>query len=89
MHKAETALRQLRPFRDQIETVIANLLSSDAVFSSPLMADRAVNKLAIVVWGSDDGLCGAYNGNIFKMLLQKLAVIWTSQINAGFCSLFL
>ena len=73
MHKAEMALKQLRPFRDQIETVIANLLSSDAVFSSPLMADRAVDKLAIVVWGSDDGLCGAYNVNIFKLLLQKLA----------------
>ena len=32
MHKAETALRQLRPFRDQIETIIANLLASDATF---------------------------------------------------------
>lgn len=73
MHKAEMALKQLRPFRDQIETVIANLLSSDAVFSSPLMASRPVERLAIVVWGSDDGLCGAYNVNIFKMLLQKLA----------------
>lgn len=73
MHKAETALKQLRPFRDQVETVIANLLSSDATFSSPLMSNRAVEKLAIVVWGSDDGLCGAYNVNIFKLLMQHLA----------------
>lgn len=73
MHKAETALKQLRPFRDQVEMVIANLLSSDATFSSPLMSGRAVEKLAIVVWGSDDGLCGAYNVNIFKLLLQHLA----------------
>jgi len=73
MHKAEMALKQLRPFRDQIETVIANLLSSDAVFTSPLMDVRPVGNLAIVVWGSDDGLCGAYNVNIFKVLLQHLA----------------
>lgn len=73
MHKAEMALKQLRPFRDQVETVIANLLSSDATFSSPLMSARPVERLAIVVWGSDDGLCGAYNVNIFKLLLQHLA----------------
>lgn len=73
MHKAEQALKQLRPFRDQIETIIANLLSSDAVFSSPLMAARPVENLAVVVWGSDDGLCGAYNVNIFKQLLQAIS----------------
>jgi len=72
MHKAEQALKQLRTFRDQIETIIANLLSSDAVFSSPLMTARLVQNIAIVVWGSDDGLCGAYNVNIFKQLLQVL-----------------
>ena len=75
MHKAELALKQLRPFRDQIETIIANLLSSDATFSSPLMTARTVEKMAIVIWGSDDGLCGAYNVNIFKQLLVAIAGI--------------
>lgn len=73
MHKAETALKQLRPFRDQIETIIANLLGSDATFESPLMTPHAsIDNLAVVVWGSDDGLCGAYNTNIFKQLLVQL-----------------
>lgn len=73
MHKAEQALRQLQPFRGQIETIIANLAASDAAFSSPLMEARPVEKLTLVVWGSDDGLCGAYNVNIFKQLLAQLA----------------
>jgi F-type H+-transporting ATPase subunit gamma len=73
MHKAEGALRQLRPFRDQVETIIANLLNSDASFESPLMTPRdAVEHVAVVVWGSDDGLCGAYNMNIFKQLLLRV-----------------
>ena len=72
MHKAELALKQLRPFRDQIETIIANLLSSDATFSSPLMTARHVEHIAIVTWCSDDGLCGAYNVNIFKQLLSQI-----------------
>lgn len=73
MHKAEQALKQLRPYRDQIEAIIANLLSSDAVFSSPLMVSRHVGKIAVVVLGSDDGLCGAYNVNIFKQLVLHIA----------------
>lgn len=73
MHKAEGALRQLRPYRDQVETIIGNLLASDATFGSPLMTPRqSVERLAIVVWGSDDGLCGAYNINIFKELLARV-----------------
>jgi F-type H+-transporting ATPase subunit gamma len=70
MHKAEGALRRLVPFRSQVQTIIANLLSSDADFSSPLILDRPVQNVAVVVWGSDDGLCGAYNVNIFKVLLN-------------------
>lgn len=73
MHKAELALKQLFPFRRQIETIIANLLSADAEFSSPLLEPREVRRVGVAVWGSDDGLCGAYNANIFKRLLPLIA----------------
>ena len=66
MHRAEADLRRLLPFRSQIETIIGNLLSADAEFSSPLTEEREVKRVGIVVLGSDDGLCGGYNINIFK-----------------------
>ncbi len=72
MHKAEMALRRLLPFRRQIETIIGNLLSADAEFSSPLLDAREVKHVALVALGSDDGLCGAYNANIFKRLLAQI-----------------
>lgn len=72
MHRAEGDLRRLLPFRSQIETIIGNLLTADAEFSSPLTEARDVSAIGIVVLGSDDGLCGAYNINIFKDLLAKL-----------------
>lgn len=76
MHKAEGVLRRLQPFRKCVETVIGNLLSSDAAVSSPLTAKRqTVGRAAVVVLGSDDGLCGAYNVNIFKGLLGTIASI--------------
>lgn len=72
MHKAEMALRKLQPFRSQIEVIIGNLLSADAEFSSPLIESRPVKSIGIVVLGSDDGLCGAYNVNIFKVLMAHI-----------------
>lgn len=75
MHKAEQSLRKLQPFRSQVETIIGNLLSADAEFESPLLVKRETHKVAIVVFGSDDGLCGAYNVNIFKQLVLRIASI--------------
>lgn len=73
MHKAEGVLRRLKPYRDCVRTIIASLLSSDAPVSSPLTQERQqVKRVAVVVFGSDDGLCGAYNVNIFKGLLAKI-----------------
>lgn len=72
MHKAELALKRLQPFRGQIETVIGNLLSTDAEFSSPLLEARDVKHATVVLFGSDDGLCGAYNVNIFKAFLRRI-----------------
>lgn len=72
MHKAEQSLRRLQPFRGQIEQVIGNILGSDTPFTSPLMEEREVKKITILVFGSDDGLCGAYNVNIFKLLVTRV-----------------
>lgn len=74
MHKAEGALRRLVPYRSQIETIIANLLSADVAFTSPLVEHHSeVKRVAIVVLGSDDGLCGAYNVNLSKRLLARIS----------------
>lgn len=67
VHKLESSLKQLEPYRDQIKSIMGHILSSGIDFSSPLTEERKeVNRLALVVFGSDDGLCGAYNINIFK-----------------------
>ncbi|MDE6643924.1 MAG: ATP synthase F1 subunit gamma [Muribaculaceae bacterium] len=72
MHKAEAALKKQLPFRSQIEVIIGNLLSADAPVSSPLLEEHHVENLGVVVWGSDDGLCGAFNVNLFKILLGNI-----------------
>lgn len=70
VHKSEAQLRQLVPFRNRITEIVGHLLDADAVFSSSLIEERSeVKHVGIVVFGSDDGLCGAYNVNIYKYML--------------------
>ena len=75
MHKAEGALRRLVPYRNQIQSVIGHLLCSDVEFKSPLVEEREVKTIAFAVFGSDDGLCGAYNMQIFKNMLEEIAAM--------------
>lgn len=73
VHKSEQALRKLWPFKEQIKSIMSHILASGENFTSPLIEARETKRLGIVVFGSDDGLCGAYNMNIFKSLLGVLA----------------
>lgn len=73
MHKAVGQLQRLKPYRGMVRTVMGHLLGTDVQFSSPLIESREVKNLAFAVFGSDDGLCGAYNVNIFKQLKTLVA----------------
>ena len=75
VHKNEQELRRLLPYKSQIQSIMGHILASDATFESPLIQDREVRKIGLVVFGSDDGLCGAYNMNVFKKLLEEINVL--------------
>ncbi|MDE5878283.1 MAG: ATP synthase F1 subunit gamma [Muribaculaceae bacterium] len=72
VHKYESELRQLLPFKNQIKRIMGHILATGENFNSPLTETRDVHTVGVVVYGSDDGLCGAYNINIFKHLLVEL-----------------
>ena len=73
MHKATGMLQRLKPYRGMVRDVIGHLLLTDVELSSPLIEEREVKSVAIVVFGSDDGLCGAFNINIFKKMLEAIS----------------
>ena len=72
MRKATGQLQRLSPYRHMVQHVISHLLVTDQQFDSPLIATRDVQRVALVVFGSDDGLCGGFNVNIFKQLLATI-----------------
>lgn len=83
VHKNEQQLKQLQPFRAKLTEIMGHILGAEEDFSSPLIESREVHNAAVIVYGSDDGLCGAYNINIFKGLLDKIDDIRREYPGAG------
>ncbi len=75
LRKAEGALRQMNPYRNQLSSAIQHLLGSDGDYPSPLTQIRQVSHFAFVVVGSEEGLCGAYNIYLFKKLLERISYV--------------
>ena len=72
MHKAMQALQRVEPFRRQIQSTIDNLLVADSQYTSPLTQQRPISSVGIVLLGSDEGLCGAFNMMLFKRMLETI-----------------
>jgi F-type H+-transporting ATPase subunit gamma len=72
VHQNEQMLRKLQPFKEKIKSIMGHILATDQNFVSPLIEPRDVKRIGIVVYGSDDGLCGAYNVNVLKGFLAEV-----------------
>ncbi len=69
LRRMQTKAEGARPYADAIKGFSALLAGSGSKLSSPLTQQREkVGRIAIVVIGSDRGLCGAYNANVFRKL---------------------
>lgn len=79
LKKATTAITQLRPYSEKLQDVMNNILATTDMseLSLGLNEVRPVNKLLLVVFTSDRGLCGGFNSNLIKttkrILTEKYA----------------
>ena len=66
----------LRELKGRIGSVASSekITGAMKMISSAKMhkAEQALKHVSVVVLGSDDGLCGAYNVNIFKQLIERI-----------------
>lgn len=65
--RAQARVRAARPYAEQIHEIIKGLAVSSEVRRHPLLQERDVERVAVVVNTSDRGLAGAYNANVLKV----------------------
>lgn len=84
LRKAQDAIITMRPYADKLDEILKNVSSSlDGSVDNPYGVEREVNKVLVIVFSSDRGLCGAFNTNVFKTAKALIADKYQSQFEAG------
>jgi len=70
MRKAQQAALAGRPFVRVLYRIQREATTRMGEFAHPLLEVREVRKRAVVLIGADKGLCGALNGNLFRLAAE-------------------
>jgi F-type H+-transporting ATPase subunit gamma len=75
VRRAQDAVLKTRPFSETLQKVLGGLierLKKDS-YESPLLNERPVNKILLVIMTGDRGLCGGYNAYAIKKAETRIA----------------
>jgi len=70
MRKAQQATLTTRPFAQLLYRMQRAATTHAADFSHPLLEVRDVRRRAVILFGTDKGLCGSLNSNLFRVAAQ-------------------
>lgn len=73
LRRAQENIINARPYARKIAEVLNNLLRIEKDYRHPLLEERTVKNVALVVVTSDRGLCGGFNSNIIKAATDEIA----------------
>lgn len=66
LRRAQENIINARPYSKKLNELLGRLLAVEKNIVSPLVEEREIKKIAIILITSDNGLCGAFNMNILR-----------------------
>lgn len=78
VRKAQARTLASRPFTKRVVAMLREIKRvSDEIDLKelPLLREREIKKVALIIIGSDRGLCGSYNTNIFRAALERIQTL--------------
>ncbi|NJK49746.1 F0F1 ATP synthase subunit gamma [Candidatus Gracilibacteria bacterium] len=86
VRRAQEQVTATRPFADALAQVLYNLLNrlQSGEVSLPLLTQRQVRTVALLVISGDRGLCGGYNTNVIRRAEQRAKELKAQGINYKF-----
>lgn len=69
---AQDKMESFRPYTAKFNDAMSNLSGGANTNAFPLMEERDVKTVELVVVTSDRGLCGSFNANIVKLVTKKI-----------------
>jgi len=72
LRKAQENILAARPYARKIDEMIHHLIAQQEIGGIPLLAVRPPQRVTLIVITGDRGLCGSFNSNIIKKVLQQI-----------------
>jgi F-type H+-transporting ATPase subunit gamma len=87
LRKAQDKMTSTRPYANKIEEVAGRLANNNEATNPVMRIPEEVNNILFIVIGSDRGLCGGFNNNLFKDVESKIHNNFASHEKNGSLSL--
>jgi len=88
LRRAQSGVVAARPYAARIKQLLRHLVRSVDTGVNPLLAPREPAKISVVVVTSDRGLCGAFNSNLVRTALARIAEKYPGAMEEGRLKLF-
>ena len=72
LHHAQVAIQNMLPYEDLLEHILKSFLAAEAEAQTIYDQERPVKRVALVVFSSNSSLCGGFNANVIRLMLQAV-----------------
>ena len=72
LKRSQEKILSARPYANKLGEILNNLVQNDNPELNPLLQERPIANVLIVVVTSDKGMCGAFNTNIIKKSIELI-----------------
>ena len=72
LRKAQEQMVQTRPYAAKIQDIVGKLVKGSDDSNKLMHADEDVSSVLMIIVGSDRGLCGGFNNNLFKEVEKEI-----------------
>jgi F-type H+-transporting ATPase subunit gamma len=72
LRRAQEALLAARPYARKMNELLRHLVTKIDPSVHPLLMEREIKRVVLVVVSGDRGMCGAFNGNIIKAAIDYI-----------------
>ena len=72
LHHAQVAIQNMLPYETLLEHILKSFLAAEVGAQTVYDQERSVKRVALVVYSSNSSLCGGFNANVIRMMLQSV-----------------
>ena len=72
LHHAQVAIQNMLPYETMLEHILKSFLAAEAEAQTIYDQERPVRRVALVVYSSNSSLCGGFNANVIRLMMQSV-----------------